>query len=141
MFEVTNDVNRRTITIRLSGFIRPNEMKECAVVYRAATDVYGGGRHLVMADMRGLKALEPESAAIFGEVVAYGRQKGCAMCAHVSDSTIARLQTARVASEVSPDDDITVNCVSYEEAQRQLTDARTRMFQFSAPVSAAQAAR
>jgi hypothetical protein len=142
MFEVSNDMNRRTITIKLSGFIRPNEMRDCAVVYRTATDAYAGGRHLVLADMRGLRALEPESAAIFGEVVMYGRQKGCALCAHVSDSTIARLQTARVASESSPDDDITVDCVSLEEAQRVLTEARTRMFQHATTVAAlAQAAR
>jgi hypothetical protein len=141
MFEITNDMNRRTITIRLSGFIRPNEMKDCAVVYRTATDTYGGGRHLVLADMRGLKALEPESAAIFGEVVMYGRQQGCTLCAHVSDSTIARLQTARVASESSPNDDITVDCVSLEEAQRVLMEARTRMFQLTTPVPLAQAAR
>lgn len=142
MYEVSNDMNRRTITVKLSGFIRPNEMKDIAAVYRASTDAYAGGRHLVLADMRGLKALEPESAAIFGEVIMYGRQKGCSMCAHVSDSTIARLQTARVASQVSPDDDITVDCVSLEEAHRQLTEARTRMFQHATTVAAlAQPAR
>lgn len=142
MFEVTNDTNRRTLTCRLSGFIRPNEMKDFAAAYRSATDAHGGGRHLVLADMRGLRALEPESAAIFGEVVMYGRKKGCVMCAHVSDSTISRLQTARVASQASPDDDITVDCVSLEEAQRQLADARVRLFQ-QAPEHAplAQAAR
>jgi len=128
MFEVTNDTNRRTVTVRLSGFVRPNEMKEFATRYRAETDAYGGGRHLVLADMRGLRALEPESAAIFGEVVAYGREKGCVMCAHVSDSTIARLQTARVASEATPGDDLTVDCVSLEEAKKQLDKARTRFF-------------
>jgi hypothetical protein len=129
MFEVTNDVTRRTITARMSGFMRPNEMKEFAAIYRKATDSYAGGRHLVLADMRGLKALEPESANHFSEVINHGRNNGCVMCAHVSDSTIARLQTARVASEASIDNDITVDCVSLEEAQAQLTKARTRYFQ------------
>lgn len=128
MFEVINDVSRRTITARMSGFMRPNEMKEFAAKYKAATESYAGGRHLVLADMRGLKALEPESANIFGAVVQHGRQNGCMMCAHVSDSTIARLQTARVASEVSPNDDLTVDCVSLEEAQNQLSKARSRFF-------------
>ncbi|WP_246357768.1 hypothetical protein [Pyxidicoccus fallax] len=121
-------MNRRTVTVRLSGFIRPNEMKDFATAYRNATDAYGGGRHLVLADMRGLRTLEPESAAIFGEVVLYGRQHGCQMCAHVSDSTISRLQTARVASEQSPDDDITVDCVSVDEAHVQLAKTRARLF-------------
>jgi hypothetical protein len=128
MFEVTNDMNRRTVTVRLSGFVRPNEMKDFAAAYRAATDTYSGGRHLVLADMRGLRTLEPESAAIFGEVVQYGRQRGCLMCAHVSDSTISRLQTARVASEAAPNDDITVDCVSLEEAHAQLAKTRARYF-------------
>ncbi|QSQ20628.1 hypothetical protein JY651_36135 [Pyxidicoccus parkwayensis] len=140
MFEVTNDTNRRTVTARLSGFVRPNEMKDFAAAYKTATDVYGGGRHLVLADMRGLRTLEPESAAIFGEVVAYGRQRGCLMCAHVSDSTIARLQTARVASEAAPGDDITVDCVSLEEAHTQLAKARAKHFLGTEPVPMAQAA-
>jgi hypothetical protein len=127
MFEVTNDVSRRTITARMSGFMRPNEMKEYVAVYKKATDSYGGGRHLVLADMRGLRPLEPESANLFSEVINHGRKNGCVMCAHVSDSTIARLQTARVASEASPNDDITVDCVSLEEAQNQLAKARVRL--------------
>jgi len=139
MFEVTNDVNRRTVTVRLSGFVRPNEMRDFATAYRIATDTYAGGRHLVLADMRGLRTLEPESAAIFGEVVMYGRQKGCLMCAHVSDSTISRLQTARVASQASPDDDITVDCVSLEEAHAQLAKTRARLFLGSEPLSSGQA--
>ncbi|MCP3136163.1 hypothetical protein [Pyxidicoccus xibeiensis] len=140
MFEVSNDLNRRTVTVRLSGFVRPNEMKDFAAAYRAATDTYGGGRHLVLADMRGLRTLEPESASIFGEVVAYGRQKGCLMCAHVSDSTISRLQTARVASEAAPNDDITVDCVSLEEAHSQLAKTRARLFLGTDQISVAQAA-
>ncbi|WP_240672695.1 hypothetical protein [Corallococcus coralloides] len=107
--------------------MRPNEMKEYVAVYKKATDSYGGGRHLVLADMRGLRPLEPESAKLFSEIVDHGRKNGCAMCAHVSDSTIARLQTARVASEASPNDDITVDCVSLEEAQNQLAKARVRL--------------
>ncbi|MBU8899367.1 hypothetical protein DRW03_10070 [Corallococcus sp. H22C18031201] len=128
MFEVTNDVSRRTITARMSGFMRPNEMREFATIYRKATDSYSGGRHLVLADMRGLKALEPESATLFSDVINHGRKNGCVMCAHVSDSTIARLQTARVASEASPNDDITMDCVSLDEAHVQLAKARSRFF-------------
>jgi hypothetical protein len=134
MFEVTNDMNRRTVTVRLSGFVRPPEMKEFVNAYKSATDSYSGGRHLVLADMRGMRTLEPESAALFGEVVAYGRQRGCLMCAHVSDSTIARLQTARVAAEAAPNDDITMDCVSLEEAHLQLAKTRARVFLSSEPV-------
>ena len=136
MFEVTNDMNRRTVTVRLSGFVRPTEMKDFVTAYKAATDAYSGGRHLVLADMRGLRTLEPESANLFGEVVAYGRARGCLMCAHVSDSTISRLQTARVASEAAPNDPITVDCVSLDEAQVQLAKARARHFLGAEPVAA-----
>lgn len=140
MFEVTNDVNRRTVTVRLSGFVRPAEMKDYVTAYKAATDTYSGGRHLVLADMRGLKTLEPESASLFGETVAYGRQRGCLMCAHVSDSTISRLQTARVASEAAPNDPITVDCVSLEEAHTQLAKTRARLFLGTEPAPVAMAA-
>ncbi|MFY1826621.1 hypothetical protein ACN47A_11955 [Myxococcus fulvus] len=137
MFEVSNDTNRRTVTVRLKGFVRPNEMKDFAAAYRTATDTYAKGRHLVLADMRGLKALEPESATLFGEVVQYGRERGCLVCVHVSDSVIARLQTARVASEtVTENGDITVNCVSIEEADKQLAKARTQHFLVNEPAVA-----
>ncbi|MFP2904468.1 hypothetical protein ACLESD_05310 [Pyxidicoccus sp. 3LFB2] len=141
MFEVTNDMNRRTVTVRMSGFIRPTEMKDFVTAYKTATDTYNGGRHLVLADMRGLRTLEPESAALFGEVVAYGRARGCLMCAHVSDSTISRLQTARVASEAAPNDPITVDCISLDEAHTQLAKARARHFLGGEPAMAQAAGR
>ena len=68
--------------------------------------------------MRGLTPLSPEGARIFGEIIKYSRARGCLACVHLSDSSIARLQAARLAREASPYDDITVNVVSIEEAQR-----------------------
>ncbi len=107
--------------------MRENEMKEWADAYIAATDAYAGGPHLVLADMRGLKPAGPESAEIMGNAIAYARTRGVACCAHLSDSTIQRLQTARLAREASPHDDVTTDVVSPEEAERVLEEARVRL--------------
>jgi hypothetical protein len=128
MFEVTNDERRRTITVRMSGFMQPEEMTRFSEAYRQATDAYRGERHLVLADMRGLKALPPESTAIFGEAIGYARPRGVALCAHLSDSTIQRLQAARLAHQAAPGDDVTVDCVSLEAAENQLGRARVALF-------------
>ncbi len=102
-------------------------MKEWAEAYKAATDSYGGGKHLVLADMRGLKPATPEVAEIMGEAIGYARSRGVACCAHLSDSSIQRLQTARLAREASPHDDVTTDVVSPEEAERVLEEARARL--------------
>ncbi len=102
-------------------------MKEWAETYVAATDSYGGGRHVVLADMRGLKPAGAEAADIMGNAIGYARARGVACCAHISDSTIARLQAARLAREASADDDVTTDVVSLEEAERVLEEARARI--------------
>lgn len=127
MWEVKNDPEKRTIYVRMSGFMREDEMKEWAEAYKAATDSYGGGKHLVLADMRGLKPATPEVAEIMGEAIGYARSRGVACCAHLSDSSIQRLQTARLAREASPHDDVTTDVVSPEEAERVLEEARARL--------------
>lgn len=103
------------------------EMKEWAEAYVAATDAYAGGHHLVLADMRGLKPAGPEAAQIMGNAIGYARARGVACCAHLSDSTISRLQAARLAREASPSDDVTTDVVSFDEAERVLDEARARI--------------
>lgn len=128
MFEVSTDEARRTVKVRMSGFMQMDEMKDFATAYRAATDVFKGGKHLVLADMRGLKALAPDVASTMTLAIGYARTRGVAACAHVSDSTIARLQAARVASEASPQDDVTIDCASIEDAHRVMIELRIKHF-------------
>lgn len=127
MYEVDNDVEKRTIRLRMSGFMREDEMREWAEAYIAATDSYGGGKHLVLADMRGLKPADPKAAEIMGKAIGEARAKGVARCAHISDSTIARLQAARLAREASPGDDVTIDVVSLDEAEQVLDEARAKL--------------
>lgn len=101
-------------------------MQEWAEVYLAATRSYGGGNHLVLADMRGLKPADPAAAEVMGSAIGYARAHGVACCAHISDSTVARLQARRLAREASPEDDVTIDVVSLEEAEQVLEEARAR---------------
>ncbi len=80
------------------------------------------GEHIVLADMRGMSVLAPEAAELFGEVIRYGRMHGAVLCVHLSDSSITRLQAARLAREVQPDDAVTINVVSLEEAHRLIDE-------------------
>lgn len=102
-------------------------MREWAQNYKDATDSYEGGDHLVLADMRGMKPTNEKAAEIMGEAIAYARARGVAACAHLSDSTISRLQTRRLAREAVEDDDVTVDVVSIDEAHKVLDEARDRL--------------
>jgi hypothetical protein len=129
MFEVKNDASRRLYRVRMSGFMRPVEMAQAAAQLIAMTESYDGKEHMCLADMRGLKALEPESARLLREAIMHTRQKGVVRCAHVSDSTISRLQAIKLASQPSTEDDgATVDCSSVEEAERVLLEYRTEHF-------------
>ena len=104
-------------------------MRDFSREYREATDLYAGKKHLVLADMRGLRSSVPEAAAVFGEAIGYARKRGVVCCAHLSDSTIARLQAARLAREFSPGDDVTIDAVSLEEAEKVLAEERKKHFE------------
>lgn len=122
MFDIQTDVVGRVIRVRMSGMIRPDEMREFDAAYRAATDAMHQAKHVVIADMRGFRPAEPASAQIFKEALSYARSRGVALCAHVSDSTIQRLQVARLARDASPGDNVTVDVVSVDEAEVLLTE-------------------
>ncbi len=122
------DGMKRTISVRLSGFLDEAEARRIARLYREQTDTFGGRPHLVLADVRGMKTQTAQVAAIIGEAIAYGRSHGVACCVHLSDSITARLQIARLASEVSSPDGITVECVSVPEAERVLEEKRRTLF-------------
>ncbi len=124
MYEIKNDARRRTIYVRATGNLSPADLQGWARDYRAATDSYRGQPHLVLADLRGLGVLAPESAELVGQTLEYARKRGVRCCAHLSDSSIIRLQTRRLAREASGYDDVTVDVVSPEEAERVLDEGR-----------------
>lgn len=126
-FTIRNASSKRTIYLKMSGTFTAEQMRNFVSEYNVATDTYKGRKHLVMADMRGMKPNFPEVAEIFGGAILYGRKNGAVRCAHLSDDTIIRLQAARVARKNSPGDDITVDVVSEDEAERVLDEARQKL--------------
>jgi len=126
-YSVRNDPSQRTIFIRMEGVFDEKQMRQLAQLYLEATAYYKGGQHLVLADMRGMHIASLEVAKILGEAIGEARKMGVACCAHVSSSTVQKLQAARLAREHSPDDDVTVNVVSLEEANKVLEEARLWM--------------
>jgi hypothetical protein len=127
MFDVVNQVRRRTILTRMSGHFTEAEMRGWADTYRAVTDSYEGRPHLVLADMRGMLPCAPRVAEIMMEAIGYARQRGVACCAHISDLTVTRLQAARLARQASEGDDVTIECVSLEEAGQVLRERRLEL--------------
>jgi hypothetical protein len=103
-------------------------MKGWAALYRrAGTDRFNGRKHMVIADMRGMKASHPSVAAIMGAEIGHARRNGVVLCAHISDDTVLRFQAARVVRENVVGDDVTVDVVSLEEARRVVEEARSRI--------------
>src|SRR6185369_9283284 len=92
-----------------------------------STDLFKGEPHIVLADMRGLGVLTEDKQKVFGDIIKYGRTRGTVCCVHLSDSSIARLQQARLAREASPYDDITVNVVSVEEADKVIQEKQSKL--------------
>jgi hypothetical protein len=123
-YSVKNEPSQRTIYIRMEGVFDEKQMRELSRLYLEATAYYKGTAHLVLADMRGMHIASLEVAKILGEAIGEARRLGVACCAHVSSSTVQKLQAARLAREHSPDDDVTVNVVSVEEANKVLEEAR-----------------
>lgn len=127
MFEVTINRTRRTITFRASGKMTLDEVTKAYEEAVWATDSFKKLPHVVLADMRGLAPLAPDATMVFGEIIKYGRAHGTVACVHLSDSSIARLQASRLAREASPYDDVTVNVVSLEEAEKVLDEKQREL--------------
>jgi hypothetical protein len=118
-FEITTDASMRVVSVRMTGVFDEDNMRAWTAAYRTkGTDLLTGRKHMVVADMRGMKPVHPEIAALMGEEIGYARRHGVVLCAHVSDSVVQRLQAARVARQNSPEDDVTVEVESPEEARR-----------------------
>jgi hypothetical protein len=122
MFNVQLDRMRRTVRFRASGNLTTEELKQAREEANWCLDQLKGGEHIVLADLRGMAAMSPAIATTFGEMIKEGRAKGTVCCLHLSDSSIARLQAARIAREASAQDDITTNVVSLDEAEKMIDE-------------------
>jgi hypothetical protein len=101
--EIRVEKAKNTVYCRMSGVFGEPEMVAWATEYRRATESFRGRPHLVLADMRGMRATHPDVAAILGAAIGHARQNGCVRCAHLSDDTVQRIQAARVARMASPE--------------------------------------
>jgi len=126
-FEVKIDFAKRTIYTRMKGLFSDASMQAWAEVYKRETDRFGGRRHMVIADMRGMRALYPSVGAILAGTIAYARRNGVVLCAHITDDIVQRLQAKRLARQNSLADEVTVDVASIEEAKRVLDEARSRL--------------
>ena len=103
-------------------------MERWARAYRIqATTPYSGERHMVFANMLGMKTVHPSIAQIMGEEIGHARRNGVALCVHLSDDTVQRLQAARIARQNSVHDDVTVDVDSVEEGRRVIAICSKRM--------------
>jgi hypothetical protein len=126
-FDVRTDLKKRTIFTRMTGVFSEGDMQAWAKEYREATDCFQGSKHMVIADMRGMKTVDSTVAAILGEGIAYARKRGVVLCAHVSDDTAQRLQARGIARRNSASDDVTVEVASAEEGLKVVEEARSRI--------------
>jgi hypothetical protein len=126
-FSVKNEPSERTIYLRMAGFFEESEMKQLIQLYLEATASYEGKPHVVLADMRELQISSLDVSKLLGEAIGKARQQGVTCCAHLTSSTVVKMQMARLAREHSQGDDVTVNVGSLEEANKVLSEARLWM--------------
>jgi hypothetical protein len=126
-FEVVLDLANRTIFTRMTGLFSDSDMHDWVKQYREATDRFQGRKHMVIADMRGMKTVHPNIANLMGAAIGYAREHGVVLCAHLSDDTVQRLQARRVARHNSPDDNVTVDVSSIQEARIVVEEAKHRI--------------
>jgi dihydroorotase-like cyclic amidohydrolase len=116
--KATRSASGRILECHMTGLFSETDMLAAAREMRRQTDAMQGKRHIVVADMRGMKTVHPSIARHMGEAIGYQRERGCVLCVHVSDDTVQRLQARRLAREHSPNDDVTIEADSIEEARK-----------------------
>ncbi len=114
---VTHNLTGRIIECRMRGLFGEADRIEAATTIRHETDLAAGKRHIVVADMCGMKTVHPSIARHMGEAIGYQRTHGCVLCVHVSDDTVQRLQAAHLARQYSRNDDVTIEADSIAQAR------------------------
>jgi hypothetical protein len=127
-WETRADLTKRTSFTRITGVLDEADVRAWAKQYRErCTAPHRGRRHMVIADMRGMRALSVKVAEIMGQEIGHARRNGVVLCAHISDDTVQRLQAGRVARQNSVQDDVTVDCATLTEAERVCDDVRAQL--------------
>jgi hypothetical protein len=126
-YEVALDLPNRTLFTRMTGLFSESDMHAWAKEYHEATERFQGRKHMVIADMRGMKTVHPSIANIMGAEISHAREHGVVVCAHLSDDTVQRLQARRIARQNSPDDNVTVDVSSIQESRKVIDEARDRI--------------
>ena len=126
-YSVKNETGDRALPVRMEGFFDEGEMKAFVQLLLEASASYGGQPHLVLADMRGLQISSLDVARLLGEAMGKARRQGVTCCAHLTSSTVVKMQMVRLAREHSQGDDVTVNVSSPEDANKVLAEARLWM--------------
>jgi hypothetical protein len=124
---LTNHRTLKTIRFVASGILTEEEFDKGYIEAKAMTDGYRGAKHMVLADMRGMKPASNKVAEKLGELIGYQRANGVFLCVHISDETVTRLQMARLSRKASPHDQMTVDVVSLDEAETVLSEARLKL--------------
>jgi hypothetical protein len=120
-FEVRTNVARRIVCCSMSGTFDERDMRAwCELYRREGTIRFRGMKHMVFADMRGMKTLRLAVANIMSAEIRHARENGASLFAQLSDDTVQRLQLRRVVRQSADGVDITVDVLSYEEAERVL---------------------
>jgi hypothetical protein len=125
--KLTNHPNLRTIRFAANGMLTEEETVRAFAEAKAMTDSYEGKKHLVLADMRGMKPAPAKVAAKLGELIGYQRSHGVYLCVHLSDETVTRLQIDRLSRKASPNDDATIDVASLDEAESVLSEERLKL--------------
>ncbi len=125
--KLTNHPKLRTIRFVASGTLTDDDLETIGREGMALSDSYRGKKHLVLADMRGLKPSTPRVAEKLGELIVYQRSHGVSLCVHLSDESVTRLQMDRLSRKASPHDSATVDVVSLDEAEKVLSEARLKL--------------
>jgi hypothetical protein len=110
----------------MSGVVSREDLNELMGKMGEVCATYAGAKFAMIADMRDLQPLAPEAADMLGRGIEMGRKNGIAVCAHLSNSGIIRLQANRVSREAAAGDASVFDVVSLEEAWR-LIDERNAM--------------
>lgn len=68
MWRIEYDPARRVLTLRLAHDVRAPQMRSLARAHARALEASGGQPFRVLADLRGMRPLDPEAAAIFRDI-------------------------------------------------------------------------
>ncbi len=118
MWRVEYDPRERLLTLRLTREVRLFDMRTVARAHAQALESSGGQRFRVLADLRGLHPLDPDSAAVFQDMKRVAAQvAGYAGRVILTDSATIAMQQRNSTLEDGGDSSELIT-LDLEEARR-----------------------